>query len=596
MDAAKVLRVIGASGTRLIPLRGCSIRIGSAPDCDVVLSGRGVSSQHCRIDERNGRYVLIDRGARNRTIINGRECTEPTELRDGDALIIGSYRVDFLSPRAQLDITALADAIHERPLLRARDTGELVMDDARRLRRFAREWLEAGRPRRLLLDARDLTCALELQQKRRVERDPVLDEYVDASQRHQRVRTIALFSGVGVLAAALLFGLVLLIPAGPTTPVTGATTGDTAGGTTDNTTGDTTTTSDEPDIPRPARRFTVTHLVRVPGETVQELAYRYGAEPHVIRERNNLPRGHNELKRGTKLTIEATKDPLPRQQYEHAVAPGETWRSLAERYGLTIAQLRRYNPKREFLHPGDDITMWLEPRPLRMSDKEPAIPDFGLDENGRSIGCPNKGRLEGGVLLPLSPSYDRRTKQNSFGATYTIRSLMEAIALFRERYDYDGQLMIGDISRRRGGPYKPHVSHQSGRDIDVWLPVMRGFYRKDCRDRTICRPMPEHVDWYATWALVRALIDTRAVRQIFIDYNLQENLYKAALYLGESEQSLKQLIQYPDSRGSYAIVQHSAHHTHHIHVRFHCDPAIKDDRCRRIQRGECPDSGDGGDD
>ncbi|MBK6515916.1 MAG: penicillin-insensitive murein endopeptidase [Polyangiaceae bacterium] len=47
------------------------------------------------------------------------------------------------------------------------------------------------------------------------------------------------------------------------------------------------------------------------------------------------------------------------------------------------------------------------------------------------------------------------------------------------RADYRGQIVIGDVSRRDGGPFGRHRSHRTGRDVDIWLPVIGGAYRSD---------------------------------------------------------------------------------------------------------------------
>jgi hypothetical protein len=141
---------------------------------------------------------------------------------------------------------------------------------------------------------------------------------------------------------------------------------------------------------------------------------------------------------------------------------------------------------------------------------------------------------------------------------------------------YDGKLNLSDISKRGGGHLEPHKSHQAGRDIDIWLPTLKGVYKVKYfksggqRDR---RPLFEEVDWYALWGLVRALIRTGAVQEVYLDWIYQEYVYRAAVNMGATPEELDEWIQWPRPRGSQkGVFRHSKDHLSHIHVRFKCAP------------------------
>src|SRR5207302_2729607 len=81
------------------------VRIGRDDDNDVVLSDAGVSRQHTRIFEKQGRYWAEDLGSANGTLINGVGVLAPRELKSGDALGIGAALINFVElgePRAKL--------------------------------------------------------------------------------------------------------------------------------------------------------------------------------------------------------------------------------------------------------------------------------------------------------------------------------------------------------------------------------------------------------------------------------------------------------------------------------------------------------------
>ncbi len=72
------------------------VRIGRDDDNDVVLSDSGVSRQHTRIFDKNGRPFVEDLGSSNGTLLNGERVVLPRELRSGDALAIGSALINFV--------------------------------------------------------------------------------------------------------------------------------------------------------------------------------------------------------------------------------------------------------------------------------------------------------------------------------------------------------------------------------------------------------------------------------------------------------------------------------------------------------------------
>lgn len=215
------------------------------------------------------------------------------------------------------------------------------------------------------------------------------------------------------------------------------------------------------------------------------------------------------------------------------------------------------------LHAG----LWRSPR----SADPPATALLPTD--ARSLGSPARaGGLRDALRLPPHPDYDLRCPAHAHASSATAAALLAGLARLRERYR--GQIVVGDLSRAHGGAYGPHLSHQSGRDVDLWLPIEGGLYRAAATCRRCgtpwCRPAPDEVDWRATWALIDALASTGAVQQIFLDRRLHPRLRSAARDAGASDDDLAQLVQ--RRPGAPALVTHAAGHTRHIHVRFRCGP------------------------
>ena len=73
---------------RRIPVSGAPIRIGRAPECELVLKDSRVSRRHARLHARDGLLVLTDLGSTNGTLVNGNRVTELV-LGAGDRIQIG---------------------------------------------------------------------------------------------------------------------------------------------------------------------------------------------------------------------------------------------------------------------------------------------------------------------------------------------------------------------------------------------------------------------------------------------------------------------------------------------------------------------------
>lgn len=200
---------------------------------------------------------------------------------------------------------------------------------------------------------------------------------------------------------------------------------------------------------------------------------------------------------------------------------------------------------------------------------------------GISAGEPHHGRLYGGVQLPDNPElYLVRREDYAYGSSHAVFHLQLALAKFRQHSDYSGPLIVSDLSKPRGGRNPPHRSHQSGRDVDVWLPLranergvtIRGGSAESFEPadfKHFCSMRPGHIDWDASWQLVKALVRTGQVEGIFLSRPRQRFLRRAAMRDGLRGEALDAIIQYPHTNLD-AVVRHSRGHHKHIHVRFRC--------------------------
>lgn len=336
---------------------------------------------------------------------------------------------------------------------------------------------------------------------------------------------------------------------------------------------------DLPAVVIPARAVWVRHRIR-PRERVSQIAARYASTVLDVVNDNrldpNLEPGRLVSKRYRRIRVRARRIPPPRREVLTKAKAGETWGDIAHRMRVEERDLRAWNWQRRKLDEGRELIVWVDPmaKGFLRPGEGPEPPDsFDVEAGARSRGRPQRGRLDHGLRLPKSDLYTRRPKAAAlYGSSHTIEQIQRAFAAFRHDSGYDGEVVIGAISRRHGGRFDPHISHHSGRDIDIRLPRLPDLPDHD-------HPNPDEIDWYATWALIRAFIDTGEVSVIFLDVSLHRRLYEAARIMGETPESLEELITWPSWKGKNPTVKHSKGHDTHIHVRIRCGP--DEPRCRK---------------
>lgn len=84
---------------RTFPMSGAPVRIGRAPECELVLKDSRVSGRHARLHARDGVLVLTDLGSTNGTRVNGHRVTEVV-LGAGDRILIGDTNLVVEAARA----------------------------------------------------------------------------------------------------------------------------------------------------------------------------------------------------------------------------------------------------------------------------------------------------------------------------------------------------------------------------------------------------------------------------------------------------------------------------------------------------------------
>lgn len=307
------------------------------------------------------------------------------------------------------------------------------------------------------------------------------------------------------------------------------------------------------------------------GETIEQLAIRYGVRPESLRQWNELGEGDQPHPRRPKsLRVRARRVPPARQSLEHLVVEGDTWGSLARAHGVDNMHLRAWNVGQigRTLEVGETVVVWVDPIVY-----DGIVHDLPADARAASVrpgahgvGTPQAGVLVGGVAIPEGAGYRLKHPNSAFGTTWSVRHVVAALDHFVATSDYPLDIQLGTMSRPRGGELGGHNSHQTGRDLDIRLPLREGVPPG-------LPPINRRVDWSATWALVRAFVDTGVVEVVFLDYGCQRRLYTAAKAAGATDEELEALMQYPrGKKASAGLIKHAPGHADHLHVRFPCGP------------------------
>lgn len=176
-----------------------------------------------------------------------------------------------------------------------------------------------------------------------------------------------------------------------------------------------------------------------------------------------------------------------------------------------------------------------------------------------SVGIPNNGRLLNGTRPQDGALFEVVAPDFAWGTEETVRFLTVAAEAVQKKHADTPPLHLGHISRDKGGYLNPHLSHQSGRDVDIgyYYTQKRAWYRRATWD---------NLDVARTWTFVRALITHTDVEMILIDGSLQNLLRAHATKSGEDKEWLQRVFKGDGQRG--AIIRHVRGHATHMHVRF----------------------------
>jgi murein endopeptidase len=255
------------------------------------------------------------------------------------------------------------------------------------------------------------------------------------------------------------------------------------------------------------------------------------------------------------------------RKVSYRVGEAEDWDDIAAALRIPEHDLRVQNYSTRSPSKGDVMTAWIDPLEGPSFTPPPAPidqPPLELHGTGKSIGLPHRGKLVDAVQLPEHPLWVRGNPDHLWASANAITVTHQAFEILRGELGFDRGVLIGSISRRKGGRMAPHRSHQSGRDIDIRLPLRPGLGKTKA-------PTADEIDWYATWALIEAYARTEAAEVVFLNEAHHGRLYAAARAMGVARERVHDLLRWPKWRGDAdPLVQHAEGHNAHLHVRVRC--------------------------
>ncbi len=196
---------------------------------------------------------------------------------------------------------------------------------------------------------------------------------------------------------------------------------------------------------------------------------------------------------------------------------------------------------------------------------------------GLSVGSPTQGKLAGGVELEADEAVRLRRTRSVMRARWGLPELVGMLGRAARRVESrhpGSSLLVGDLSKKRGGEIPGHHSHESGRDADLGFyfvdsagkPVLQSDFLQVGWDGRATRSRSLVFDDACNWALVQALLsDPQArVQHIFVADPIRQRLLLHARRVGA----------YLPLRHRAAIAMkqpsHGLPHDDHFHVRIAC--------------------------
>ncbi|MFM6928584.1 MAG: penicillin-insensitive murein endopeptidase [Bdellovibrio sp.] len=214
--------------------------------------------------------------------------------------------------------------------------------------------------------------------------------------------------------------------------------------------------------------------------------------------------------------------------------------------------------------------------------KAAETPEVSVTVRGnQAIGSVNKGRLENGTsLLDIdikNIGFDvAHPERKAFYATSELAYLIEKMGVFTRKVAPDHVLHLSDLSKKNGGKFGSHKSHQNGLDIDVAF-----YFKADKSSANFVNALRNGKpigEWMMEpqWQLFKYITSSNFVDRIFIHPGLKKAFCAHAIKNGEIKESTRSGVAYETLRR----LRPEKNHDDHFHLRIKCSESQI--RCRQM--------------
>src|SRR3989338_578057 len=134
LSGAEVILMLADKVINKYPVTKTETTIGRSAGSDILIENPGVSRHHAVLLEKNGRFIIEDKGSSNGTFMNGEKITS-RELKDGDQMQILKHILVFKAPLTAAKEAASAEKTMyvDPPQIKASKPGaaKVVLEDGK---------------------------------------------------------------------------------------------------------------------------------------------------------------------------------------------------------------------------------------------------------------------------------------------------------------------------------------------------------------------------------------------------------------------------------------------------------------------------------
>ncbi|MEE2755606.1 MAG: penicillin-insensitive murein endopeptidase [Myxococcota bacterium] len=183
-----------------------------------------------------------------------------------------------------------------------------------------------------------------------------------------------------------------------------------------------------------------------------------------------------------------------------------------------------------------------------------------------SVGRPNRGALINPVKLTSDHTLSSR-KYKNYGTQELVDIIRAATHAVHAKHKNSPRIHVGDLSRKKGGRFRPHVSHQSGRDVDIGYYMLEGQ-----RANRLQKVKRRNLDIPRTWTMMESFLRSGQIQYMFSHRGFIPALRRYAKrqpHITEDE-----LLEWFGNKKRRGLIRHLKGHDCHLHIRIYAPDSL----------------------